>query len=488
MFANFGGGGPALNPFLGGDANGARNLIKAMTEGDGIATPNTAIPGSAAPLNVQDLQGTLAIATSTAADAVLFGMLQPMTYIAKSPTIQYDVLTSYSNAQIFNQEISRPSEADDTYVRRTMKTAALGVTARISFRAGAATNIGNINLKTQTTQNKLAEMARGIEVALFTGNSDIIPEQFDGIEKLIADQAPANLLDLRGATLGYSYVNAVVAFLRNAPNYGRPSHLFLGFRSFGGLINEVLPTADQSGTIRLPNGQRDTDYGTSITGYLTQFGVIKLVPDVFIQPGQVALDLGTGIPTAPVAPMSGGAITTPVNAASQFGASDAGDYFYKIAAINYRGFSPVLVTGAVTVAAGDSVNIPVIAGDTITTGYVVYRSDLDGAVGTCKEAFRVAKSGPSQTIIDLNAYLPGTEKAYMLSLEQRAPDGAPDLQWGQLSPMSSVDMAIQDTSFSWMIYADAGLLLRVPKRHAVIYNIGAPANAIAPGNTGIYVV
>lgn len=486
MLANFGADG-TFDP-LGAQA-GAVALIKAMTQGDGITTANAAVPGSASPLAIQDLQGTLAVATTTAADAVFFGMLQPETYIARAPSIQYDVLTNYGEAQIFNKEISRPSESDDTYVRRIAKTAPLGLTARISFRANATSLIGNIDMKSRTSINKMAEMLRGVEVCLFTGNSDIIPEQFDGIEKLIADQAPANLLDLRGAAINYSFMNKVVAFLYGAPNYGSPTHAIVPTQVYGALLDEIIPVTGNGGTLRLPNGQPDVAYGSNIASYRTQFGVIKLVPDRLIQPGQPAPDLGFG-PSAsrPVAPLSGGAITTPVNAAGLFAAGDAGDYIYKICAINYRGFSAPLVTGAVTVAAGDSVNIPIVAGDTITTGYVVYRSTKGGAASTCREAFRIAKTGPTQTIIDLNAYLPGTAKAYVLSMNSRAQDGAPDIQWAQLSPMTSVDLAVVDTSIQWMIYTDAALLLRVPKRHAVIYNIAVNDSGLNVAATGIYVV
>lgn len=471
-----------------GDPSAVRGLIKAMTEGDGIATPNALVPGDAAPLNVQDLQKALAVSTYKSRDAVLFKMLQEATYIAKSPTIQYDVLTSYGDTpSIFNNEIAFPTESDDTYVRRTMKAAMMSLSARISFRANAATNIGNINLRSQTTSNKITQLTASIEATLFTGNSALIPQQFDGIEKLIADYAPENLFDRRDGLLNLDFVNQVCQIIFALPNNGRITHIFVAPSTFADVLNE--PTATTGGVLRLPNGQADVAFGTNITRYLTQFGEVGLVPDKFIQAGQPAVDLGVGpAGLVPAAPVSGGAITTPVNAASQFAAGDVGTYIYKIAAINHRGFSPVLTTVGAAVAAGDSVNIPVVAGDTITSAYVVYRSDKDGAASTCREAFRVARTGASQTIVDLNAYLPGTARAYFLSLEDMADDGAPNLQWAQLSPLQSIDLATQDTSIRWMIYMDAGLILRVPRRHAVAYNIQRPTGALENPASGFNVV
>lgn len=464
-----------------------RDLIKAMEVGNGIATPNAQVPGDTAPLAVQDLQQTLAVQTYKAIDCVFFKLLQEGTYVAKAPTVHYDLLTSYGETpSIWNNEIALPTEADDTYERRIMKAATMGLTARISFSANATTNIGNLNLRQRTTENKITQLHAQIESALFTGNSALVPQQFDGIGRQIEQFAPQNMFDRRDGLLNLSFVNQVCEQIYSLPNNGRISHIFVSPQTFADVLNE--PTATTGGVLRLPNGEVNVAFGTNITRYLTQFGEIALVPDKFIQAGQPAVDVGIGPAGRPVAPLSGGAITTPVNAASLFEAGDAGTYIYKIAAINYKGFSPVLTTAGVAVAAGDSVNIPVVAGDTITTAYVVYRSELDGAASTCKEAFKVAKTGPSQTIIDLNAYLPGTSRAYFLSMSDTTGDGAPNLQWAQLFPLQAYELGLADTSFRWMMVMQAGLIVRVPFRHAIAYNIQRSAGAPAPIASGFYTV
>lgn len=474
-------------PGLGSGPEATANLIKAMTEGSGIATPNAAVPGDASPLNIQDLQQTLANATYAADDAALFKVLQTKTYLAKSPTVQYDLVTSYGNAPgIWGREIGLGVEQDSTYVRKTMESAIMNVSCRISFRAASAQNIGNLQLRTIENNNKAALMAAHIDRALYTGNRSIIPEQFDGIERLIQIDAPLNLVDRRAGALNLSFVNQMCKRVFSPPNYGKVTHVFMSPGIFSDILNE--PTAVGTGIIRQQNGESNVALGIGIERIITQFGTVNLVADVFIQPGQPATDLGDGPTGRPTAPVSAGAITTPVNAASLFAAGDAGTYIYKIAAINYLGFSPVLTTAGVTVAAGDSANIPVARGDTITNGYVVYRSAKDGLADTCKEAFRIAATGPSQTIIDLNAYLPGTSKAYFLSLDKVSPrDNQPSLQWCQLTPMVSIDLAVLDTTTRWMLYNDAGLIIRIPKQHLVAYNLieSDTATAQATGNNWI---
>jgi hypothetical protein len=202
-------------------------------------------------------------------------------------------------------------------------------------------------------------------------------------------------------------------------------------------------------------------------------GPIMFNPDVFVEFG--GLPSATAIGDAakrPSTPIEAVGPTTPADAASQFGASDAGDYFYKVVGINRYGKSaPLTVTGPVTVAAGDKVTFGIGDGATLPTAYEIYRTAKNGAVGTAKLAFTIARTGATTTLNDFNGDLPGTSTAFLIQ------QNIEFFGFKQLAPFVKIPLATIDTSIRWMQLLYGALTVYAPGKAVMYKNVGrAPAS------------
>lgn len=458
-----------------------QGLKKAMTTGSGIPTPGAAVPGNFAPLVPESLEQYLYNAIETSDDLVMLKAIAPFKERVGSPTSQWDTLEGVGrSASIFLGEIGRPNEEDSTYVRRTIETKVMGVVGRVSLRTQSANTIAGVgDAMAAEVSNRTLFLLRNIEQAIFVGDSSLIPDQFDGLERQIAAANPENIFDARGALLTLNLVNRVASAARAAGNFGRLNTMFCSVRAYSGILDDVLNTA----TVNRQNfdmGAGDTTYGVSVRRFMSAFGEIDVTYSQFIVEGTAPEAFGP-IALRPSAPLAGGAVAAAANPASLFVAADAGDYIYAVAALSARGQSAALQTVAVTVAAGDGVTIPVVDGGNGTTCYVVYRSTKNGGVDTLREAFRVARTGAAQNIVDVNTALPGTSKAYLLTVDADA------LAWSELTPLQKLDMARTDSSSQFMLYTDAALKVRTARKHAVIINLGIPDGALAAASAGSFI-
>jgi hypothetical protein len=287
----------------------------------------------------------------------------------------------------------------------------------------------------------------------------------DGLEKLITDGAPDNVIDLRGAPLTENAMNDMLLQIRQ--NYGMATDAYFSAGAFSDLAKQVydrqrFALAPAPGTL-----------GTTVTAFQGQHGKINLHDHVFFEDEQSALAGGLGdsskaplVPTITVAPAAG------ASAASQFVVADAGTYIYTVVAGNKYGLSPSLDSASVAVAAGDSVTFTVGDGGQGTTFYEIYRSDAGGAASTAKLMTRVARTGATQVITDNNDDIPGTTKGFVLQQNQRS------MSWAQLLPMTRVPLATIDTSIRWAQVVYGAIKLYTPARNIVVKNIGREAGSL----------
>lgn len=352
-----------------------------------------------------------------------------------------------------------PEEEDSTYSREVTLVKFMGTTRRVTHVASLVRTAGIENAIAQETKNGTLWLMRQLEEALFFGDSSIIPLQFDGLNKLMVDGS-APTYDMRGNPLTEAVLSGMCASVRMAPNYGSIDTVYMSI----GVKSDVKNLIRQ----RLRAGFGDTvDFEPKVDG----FGNVKLEDNVFITEGQAPYASGLGKTSKrPLVPAVGAAgITTPVDATALFTVSKT--YYYKIVAINRYGRSAPVTTAAATPAIGDNVTIPIVDGGQDTTGYIVYRSDADGAATTCKEAFRVARTGATQDIIDRNFYLPGTSTVFGLETKPAT------LGWKQLAPFTKLPLATIDTSIRWMQVLYGALQLKAPRHCFRIINVGRDPNA-----------
>ncbi len=456
-------------------------LNKALTAGADIDAPATAA-GEGFPLRVESLDATLFNVTYSA-DKIKFwkAIYKDAAY---NTVEEFNRLEEYGSGEAaWIAEGDLPEEDDSTYSRQYTKIKFMGTTRRVTH-VMSLVKAAHGDAVARENVNGTLWMLRQMERAMFTGNEDYIGIQFDGIETLMVKAFDStlsddnqylgyeneNVIDMRGAPLSEDHITDLTERLVAEPNYGSPDNLWLPTGPTKDLSKIMYPKERYD----LP-GPKGGIAGIDIKGIRTPFGDIALNPDIFIPESKIPNASGVGkgalrpgAPTvgAPAANAYGGANT------NYWGATDAGTYFYKVVAGSRFGRSAPTASASIAVVADDDVQMTVTDAGPNTSYYEVFRSDKDGAVGTCRTIFRVKRTGAVQVVTDLNRFLPKTSRGYLLSQQRDV------LKWKQLAPFTRIPLATIDTSVRWMLVLYGALQLMKPKYNGMYINIGRLATGI----------
>jgi hypothetical protein len=443
------------------------DLRKALSAGQDVNDPGVAA-GVGFPLRTESLEAQLKNLTFEMDEIKLFKSIPKVP--AVNTVEEFNRLISYGKGGTrrfnlgFMTEGDLPEEEDSTYERVTVLIKFLGTVGRVTHVANTI-RAAHGNVIALETMNKTMDLLKNLENGLFFGDSTLIPEQWDGLEKLITDGAPDNVIDLRGAALSEEAMNDMLLQIRD--NFGMATDAYFGTGPFADLSKQVYDRQ------RFAYAPAPGTLGATITAFQGQHGRINLHDHVFIQEGPGILAAGLGRtdrrplePTITVAPAAA-AVSNPLMTAS-----DAGPYFYQVVAGNRYGLSTPLASASVAVVAGDQVTFTVSDSGQGTTFYEIYRTAPDAAVGTALLMTRVARTGATQVITDTNADLPGTSKGFVLMQNQRS------FSWSQLLPMTRIPLAAIDTSIRWAQVIYGGIKMYTPAKNLVIKNIGRAAGSL----------
>lgn len=449
------------------------DLHKALLVGDSVNNPGTAA-GEGFPLRVESLEKTLKNVTYSSDKAILWKN------IFKSPAFntveEFNRIKDYGDdVGGFISENDTPEVNDSTYERAFEKIKFMGTTRELSF-ASSLVRPAHGNVEAQEVVNGTNWLLRVIERSLFFGNDTFIPVQLNGLEKQISENAPntdLNVIDMRGLPLTEDIVNDAALIIRTEPNYGTATDMYMSDGVYSDLAKQFYPAQ------RLPPGYTGGMVGTLVKGMHSQSGAIMFNPDVFIQEGPKAPTVGLGNaskrPSNPSESVAPAAVALGGGETSYFGATDAGDYRYKVVAVNRYGYSAaVALTGPVTVAAGQKVTMTIADGSTVGTAYDLYRTDKDGAAGTERFMARYVRTGATTVLTDFNADLPGTSKSFLIQ------QNVEFFTIKQLAPFMRVPLATVSTSKRWMQLIFLTLQVFAPGKGLVFKNIGR-----APGSRGL---
>lgn len=444
------------------------DLRKALFAGESVNDPGVS-PGQGFPLRTESLEATLKNLTFEMDEVKLFKSIPKVP--AFNTVEEYNRLLAYSRggARQFDlgwmTEGDLPEEEDSTYQRVTVLMKFLGAVGRVTHVASVI-RPAHGNVIAMETMNKTMYMLQQLENALFFGDSSVLPEQFDGLFKLISDGAPDNVLDLRGQPLTEDFMNDVL--LRHRDNFGTGTDFYSATGPFGDLAKQVYDR-QRFGIAPAPGV-----LGATINAFQGQHGRTNLHDSIFIQPGGLAVVAGIGLASKrPGVPVITVAPAAAANPASLFGVGDAGTYIYQVVAGSRYGRSAPVTSAAVIVAAGDGVTFTVADVGPGTSYYEVYRTAAGGAAATAKLITRVARTGATQVITDLNADIPGTSKAFSLMQNQRS------FAWAQLLPMTRIPLATIDTSIRWAQVLYGGVKVYTPAKNVVIKNVGRAPGSLA---------
>jgi len=448
-------------------------LNKALTAGSDRDPPASVVAGDGFALRQESLEATLKNTTFKMKHVVFW---RDITKGAAFNTIEeYNQIHSYGNSQdsAFIAEGDLPSESDAEYERKHSVVKFMGVTKKVSHVASLIKSAHGQAVARETV-NGTMDLLRNIERALFKGRSDLSALQFDGIEKMLEDGAPAaNIIDLRGQPLTEDILTDAALTVSDAPNYGSATDLYLNPKTHADVGKSFFPKE------RTVPGLTNGVAGLELKGWTSPAGYVNFKPNTFIDDGGPAGAARGDATKRPANPLVSTAPTTPASTNPLFGDDDAGDYFYKVQAVNRYGRSAFveLVAGptAVTVVSGDKVTFGMSPGSGIAVEwYEVFRTKVNGATGSERLILRVANAGGAgeQILEDLNASLPYCTTGYLLEMTPE------NIGIKQLAPMVRIPLATIDSSIRWMQLVYLVLQVFTPSHNVLIKNIGRPTNFV----------
>lgn len=460
-------------------AEAVENLQKALSAG--VQYPPTS-GGNV--LRVESLEATLRIVTFTLGHIKFWKMLSKLP--AFSTVEEYNRLTDYGDdAGAFTNEGDLPESQDSTYERKTALVKFLGTTREVTHPM-TMVRPAHGNVIGLETQNGAIWLLERLERALFNGRSDMISQEIDGYAKQIMDgvgvanpntdlydatdvlKAGAELviIDKRGDEINENDLETATNFV--VENYGVPNDLWGAPKAFSQLAKQFYPRE----RINLPPPVEGR-VGFAVTEAMTQAGLIKFNPDIFLRSGRK-----NGVKTAPTAATSTKAPAAPTvvagapgaDAKSMFKAAPggAGVYIYRITAVNRFGESIGGDSAGVTLAAGESVVLTITdgGGANAATAYKVYRSSDGGAVATTnKYLTTVARAGGGAVYTDRNWWVPN---ASLMFLSQ---SNIQNMAVRQLAPMLKIPLATIAASIRWMQLLYLTLILYTPKKNVLFINV-----------------
>lgn len=433
-------------------------------------------------LRVESLEATLRVVTFT------LGHIKFWKNIPKLPAFstveEYNRLTDYgTDAGAFTNEGDLPEAQDSTYERKTALVKFLGVQGEVTHPM-TLVRPAHGNVIALETQNKAIWLVERLERALFTGRSDMITQEFDGLFKQILDGVSVSVpvTDLYDATdVLKAGAETVIIDKRGQPllendletaanyviqNYGTPTDLYLAPQAMSDVSKQFYPRE----RVNLPFPS-EGKVGLAIKSFESNAGPVQFQPDIFLRSGR-----NGGVKTVPAAATSAKAPSAPTLAAaapsadakSMFKAADAGVYQIIVTAVNRFGESVGSAATAVTLAAGESVVMTITdgGGTNGATAYKIYRTQLAGqAAALAQYETTVAKAGATTPWTERNWWIPGTSMAPLIQ------NNLQNYSVRQLAPMMKIPLATIAASIRWMQLIYLTMILYTPKKNVLFINV-----------------
>ncbi len=307
-----------------------------------------------------------------------------------------------------------------------------------------------------------------VETDIFTGDRDVFPTRIRGLQSHILEQGGDLVYDAHGQP-----INTQDAFHHLAgvvyDEGGDITQVYLNPACHAD-INAALAEAER---IVIPTRTEDGRivHGATQTALAHAYGVMNFESDRFIRAGWTmkAPDSAVG-PDASEIPGTPTVNSVAGNAGSIYDQTNlpAGDYYVRVSAVCEHGESAASAAQAVTLTAGNAIQITVTPADAKNTGYRVYLSAVNAADGSdCRFHCEIAATGEQQTLTIDGHWVTGSTNIYLLSMDPA--DRAID--WRQLLPLTRMNLAITGPVIPFLINLYGYLRVMKPNWHALIKNV-----------------
>lgn len=482
--------------FLGGEAEGYAELLKAMQAGQITGRDTTNLSLTQEPLKVESLEKTLKLLEFRQKDIRLLNAMPKMT--AYNTVEEFLQLSSYGNDRGgFYNEGELSDVEDSTYVRRSELIKYLQVTGEVTLQAQMVRSY--VDAMSQEVKNKVMWITRKANKAMTSGNSSLVPQEWNGIYaqhqsvgvsdgalfQTLEDYFSSEIVyDLRGASLKQEDVEKAAVIVD--ANFGDVSHLFAPPSVTSALSQDFFGDQRIMMNANSAGGYNGT-IGTVAKAIATSMGDVSLEPDKFMKhefnTGRLLSDSPTSN-KAPSAPTAGATPNVTADSLAKFTAGEAGTVYYAVSAINRSGESALTVlpnaTTAVTLAAGSAVDIAFTATPSsyAATGFTIYRTKVTAAANAAGQLFYPIFSvsnaekaagydgGAAGLVRDRGRFVPDTEQAFVTSMSDDV------LSFKQLAPISKLDLAILAPSNRFITFMFATPQVYAPKKIVRFINCG----------------
>lgn len=484
------------NGFLGGEAEGAASLLKAMQAGQitGRDTANQSL--SQEPLKVESLEKTLKVLEFRTQDIKLINALPKQN--AYNTVEEYLQLQSYGTLRGgFYNEGELSDVEDSVYIRRAQQIKYLQVTGEVTLQAQMVRSY--VDAFSKEIENKMMYILRLSDYSLTKGDADVVPQEFNSLYKqhqavgtaagslyptMQAYYQGGNIIDLRGKSLKQKDVEN--GALQVDANFGTANVLAAPTSTISTLSQDYY----QAQRIIQDGRGFEGSIGTVPKAIDTTLGAVTLLTDKFMAK-KVAKSAVTSSESAkaPSAPSVVSAVLVSDPGTSMFTTQDPGyglNSFVAVASVNQYGESALTIFATpLVLAAGSSIDItitPAVSNLYAASGYVIYRSQpTTAAVATGLNfypIFKIADSvrqsgydgGAGGVVRDRGYFLPNTEEAFITQMDDEV------AVYKQLAPISKLDLAVLSMSRRFIIFSFATPILYAPKKMVRYINVGKTYN------------
>lgn len=414
---------------------GIRELLKSLEANEGVTDVASLVGASA--LQPQSLEGTV---ISLLFDESYFKVLNRIPKAKEYSTLaEYTQRTSYGsfNRGGFVGQSENPRQSDPNFKRRVENVKFLRELWSVSSVLAASRTISNAEMEAVDASTlRLMETA---EKAYFLADSNIVPEEWNGLQATVASQGSADqIVDMRGATFTESLLKENCKKI--ADRFGLANDMYVSY----GVQNQIDNLLGSSQQRYYQNdGTLSFDLGYIIPGFRATFaknGRVAFVPDIFlnieeetvpfIEDSSGNLVEGATSDLAPATPSVQVNVVAPVVTGSLWAASGvaaAGLYKFRVSAINRHGASKASAEVSATVATNGAFDI-VMTDNSVANfadAFIIFREVKDGPqTGSINQMIRVKKAGtPTTTHRDLNGDIPGTSISFLGDYNSRGADG-----------------------------------------------------------------
>ncbi len=479
----------AVNQILQGIEQGivspeeVENLHKAITAGYGYAGKPTDLTYGCV-IQTESLEQTLKSVTFDMKNLKFW----PSVSIDKAFNLfeQYNRVTSYgTDASPYIGEGGAPQESDSTYIRDGQRICFFGRRRKVSHQMTLVrTTVGDV--VAQQAKEGTMDLLKHVERELYWGHAHFVDAsgaQTGSLQDLPVDSIAMNGLfqqirrgdsdeqQRSGDFEGYGEFSSVIRDLAGAimtqddveelsvillENFAAPDQIHIEPIALSVFVRQFYPQ------FRSAPGLANQTVGYDVSKVQTTAGSMDFKPNLFLRPrGRArAKAVNANAPS-----MAGFSFTVAANGAGT-GAIPAGDYFYRITAVNDFGESvPVTHTGVVLPCVDtDSVTMSLVGVPSDAKYLRVYRTAAGGAAVTAEFIgnYRVGLAA----YIDANAKQPGLGEAFMLDLN------AGCMRFKQLAPLSKINFAIVSTALEFAVVLYGALFVYTPRFNGVWENIG----------------